>query len=502
MKQILTFVRNLGLALILSASFSEDIRAQQPCTLNIAAQSDPNNSMSYTLNAYLTGDSICFGFNPVYTWTIYSNPGATLTGSQVNYTFTAPGIYGICVQANYQGMTSTKCDTLYVTQTGMNCTPTFMVSTQALNASFSLSGSVPSACFDGSTVYNWSFGDSTFATITGNTGTDHTYASPGTYNVCLTATALNGQTYTSCSSVTITNQGIFSLGGMVLSNSACLQDSVMVELYGIGNNHYDSFILNGGPDSCFYYFQTPLTAQPAQYIIRATPLNNPDFIPTYFGDVLFWGDATLIYPVENVWSLHINLLPNIYDTIPGIGTVSGSITGNGITVNSVFNGTPISTTFNVNACRVIILNSSNQPIGFGFVNADGSFSIGNLPAGNYFLRIDNPKVPSASIPFSIEAGSTNAVVNFAATGSGINVVTNTANRLNRASIEVWPNPASDLLFVKGLSGSVSILNAQGKEVIKTNAASEINISSLPFGIYQLSGSDSNGRMLNARFVKK
>lgn len=500
MNKLLTVIRNLGLAWILSLSIMNDMQAQQPCSVNMSAQSNPANALAYNFSAYITGDSICFGMNPQFTWTIYGNPNITLTGQQVSYTFNSPGVYYVCVQAMFQGMTSSNCDTVFV-QNGLNCTPNFVVTTQALNASFNLSGSVPSACFDGNTFYNWSFGDSTFATSVGNTGMDHIYASPGTYNVCLTATTSNGLTYTSCSTVTITNQGIFTLAGMVLANGSCLQEPVMVELYGLQNNYYQSMTVNGGPDSCFYYFQTPLTAQPSQYIIRATPMTNPNFIPTYFGDVLFWGDATLIYPVQNAYNLHINLLANIYDTIPGLGMVGGTITGNGVTVNSVFNGTPISTVFNVNACRVIILNSSNQPVGFAFVNPDGSFSVNNLQAGDYFLRIDNPKVPSASIPFSIGAGNSSATVNFAATEAGISVITNTGNLKKRASLDIWPNPAGNQLFVKGLHGSVRILNAQGKQVMETSDATSINISSLPAGIYTVNGAEANGRIVSARFVK-
>jgi PKD repeat protein len=477
------------------------LQAQQLCSVQINAQSNPANNMAYNFSAYLTGDSICFGMNPQFTWTIYGNPNITLTGQQISYTFNGSGMYLVCVQAMYQGMVSSNCDTIVV-QGGMNCTPAFVVNQQGLNASFGLSGSVPSGCFDGNTVYNWSFGDSTFATITANSGIDHTYASPGTYNVCLTATAANGQQYNYCSEITVTTQGIFSLAGMVLANGTCLQEPVMVELYGLGNNHYASFTVNGGPDSCFYYFQTPLTAQPSLYIIRATPMTNPNYIPTYFGDVLFWGDATLIYPVQNAYNLHINLLQNIYDTIPGLGTVSGTITGNGTTVNSVFNGNPISTVFNVNACRVIILNAANQPIGFGFVNADGSYNIGNLPAGDYFLRIDNPKVPSSSIPFSISAGNASATVNFAATETGVSVVTNTANLKNREALNFWPNPAGDQIFVSGIKGAVQILNAQGKQVLTANDSVEVNISSLPSGMYILTGTGNDGHILSARFVKK
>ncbi len=217
--------------------------------------------------------------------------------------------------------------------------------------------------------------------------------------------------------------------------------------------------------------------------------------------MLFWGDATLVTPMENLWNLHINLLPNIYDTIPGLGTVSGTVTGNGVTVNAVINGQSVNTVFNTDGCRVIVLNASNQPVGFAFVNANGTFSFSNLPAGDYFLRVDNPKIPSASIPFSIN-GNSNATVNFAASTSGIAVVTNTANQKKRESIELWPNPAGEFLSLNGLAGEINIVNAQGKTVLTTSESKQINLNSLPSGIYQISGKSSSGKSLSARFIKK
>lgn len=500
MKKFYKNVRIITTIILLGLASIQTTNAQVlPCQVNMFFEQSTSNSNIYTFNATLTGDSVCGMYNPQFTWVIYGNPNTTLTGSQVNYTFPQTGTYFVCVNASYQGMVSTKCDTILV-QPPVGCTLNFTSSTQGLTASFSMI--VPPNCFDSTSVYNWNFGDGNNATVTGITNISHVYSASATYQVCLTATTANGQTSNSCNSVTVSSgQGPFNLGGMVLANGACTQDTVMVELYGLNNNHYSSTYLAGLQDSCFYALMTALIAMPSQYIIRATPMNNPAYIPTYFGDVLFWGDATVINPMENLWNLNINLLQNIYDTIPALGTVSGTITGNGVSVSSTFNGNPINTTFNVTASRVIVLNSLGQAVGFAFVNADGSFSVGNLPAGNYSLRVDNPKVPSTSIPFTISGGNT-TTVNFAATASGIAAVTSSGNKIKAQSVQIVPNPANNQISVDGISKEFEILDSKGRSVLRSTSAQKIDISNLSSGIFQIRGLSKEGKSVSARFIKK
>ena len=226
------------------------LQAQMPCTLQSIITAVPGNPSTYVLSAFLTGDSACAGFNPQYLWTIYGNPNITLTGPQVTHTFNNPGFYMVCVQASFLGMTSSFCDTVVVQSPGSDCTPVFLHSAQGLSVSFNQSGSVPNGCYDGNTVYNWSFGDSSVATITGNAGTNHDYSAPGTYTVCVNAITIAGQSLSYCTQVTVSpSQGPFSVAGMIKSGAGCYTGPVMVELYGMTNGHYDSFSFT---DSIFF----------------------------------------------------------------------------------------------------------------------------------------------------------------------------------------------------------------------------------------------------------
>ena len=258
-------------------------------------------------------------------------------------------------------------------------------------------------------------------------------------------------------------------------------------------------------DSCFFYFytQNPTGLPATQYIIRATPLVGTDYLPTYYGNTLYWENASVIQPTESLWALGIDLLPGIYDTIgTGPGLVQGTIGGNGTVVNSVFNSNPISTTFNVTASRVIITNAAGQPVGFAMVNANGTFSYPNLPVGEYFLRVDNPKVPSVAIPFSITANAATVNVNFNTTSSGISNVTSNGKTIKAVELLTFPNPASDEISVTGTKGNIQIINSKGQVVLETSNGQNIRISNLASGLYTIKARNTNNEPVNTRFVKK
>jgi hypothetical protein len=481
----------------------KNIFAQLPCTVQAVMTGIPGGGLTYSLNAYLTGDSVCSSASPQYVWSIYGNPNVTLTGQAVNHTFSAPGTYYICVQANYLGISSSFCDTLIVQQQGLDCTPAIVVNTQGLNASLSISGQVPSACFNGNTVYNWSFGDSTFATVVGNAGIDHTYPASGTYTACVSAAAANGQIYSSCVNVTVNMfQGPFTLAGMILAGGACLAEPVLVECYGLGNNYYQSMTINGAADSCYYYFQTPFNAQPAQYLIRATPLQSNQWLPTYYGDALFWTNATLVGPVQNNYSLHINLIPDFAGIGTGTGNVSGNISGLGTIVNTQVSGSNISTPFQASACRVVLLDSNNQPLGFSGVNSSGNYAFANLPEGNYSLRADHPAVPGTSIPFNLTSGNLSASINFGVTGSGLSVLTAGERQLKKTKLHIWPNPAETELNLYGGQRLIRVFNSEGRMVLEESEKNKLDVAGLPAGLYHLHVIGQDGLVKTAEFLRK
>ncbi len=117
--------------------------------------------------------------NFISSWLWDFGDGNTSTMQNPSHNYATPGTYTVCLTVTDTCGTDSVCQSVTVT-----CTPPsagFTWTTTLLNASFT-DTSTTSSAFTG---WMWDFGD-------GNTSTDqnptHTYATEGTYYVCLTAT--------------------------------------------------------------------------------------------------------------------------------------------------------------------------------------------------------------------------------------------------------------------------------------------------------------------------
>lgn len=509
MQKFVSRFKALILALALPFALSQSATAQMLCGLDIVYQVNPGTNDVY-FAAVPQGDSACFGPATAFNWFFGDN--STGTGRYPSHTYLQPGMYGVCVSAiDFNGQTITACDTVVITDTIVNnCVGAIsfeMNPVSGTNGTYHFSNSSNfsiAQCISNNSQFTWSFGDGTSAQTFGPGSTNHTYSNPGTYVVCLKTVSFQGQPIEVCQSLTVTSIiNNIGLGGMVFADGACLQSQVRVELIGLNSNSYQAQTLDGTADSCFYAFnvQSILGAPTESFIVRATPLTNNDYLSTYFGDAIFWSDATVLQPSQSQWNLTINLVPAA-NIAPGLGLLTGTINGNGATVTTTFNGNPITTTFDVTASRVIILNAQGQPVGFAFANADGTFSFPNLPEGNYQMRVDNPKVPSQVVPFAITASSSSVNVTMNTTGSGITTVTSNSKTLKGSALSAYPNPATETISLSGVSGSIEILNTKGQVVLKSSDVKNINISTLSSGLYTIKGLNDRQETVTTRFVKK
>lgn len=126
---------------------------------------------------------------------------ASPTSSQQNpsHMYAAPGTYTVCLTAISPCTTNQVCNVVNICFTP---TATYSSSTNQLNANFT--------DFSSGTVSNWSwdFGDGSPVSTTQNPS--HTYAAPGTYNVCLIVSNNCGDDDTLCQSVTVCSQPVAS----------------------------------------------------------------------------------------------------------------------------------------------------------------------------------------------------------------------------------------------------------------------------------------------------
>lgn len=135
-----------------------------------------------------------FTAGATYSWNF--GDGSTSNQIMPTHVYANPGTYGPCLTIAYQGMTCTSCDTLVVGGTP-NCNASF-------TASVDTSGNVSFTNLSSGTFTNsyWYFGDGSTSTLA---NPNHTYASAGTYLVCLTVYNNTGCQASYCDSITIGN---------------------------------------------------------------------------------------------------------------------------------------------------------------------------------------------------------------------------------------------------------------------------------------------------------
>ncbi len=159
-----------------------------PCSFNAIPDSSQNGTVQFSMNP---------AAGPHITWDFGDN--STGTGSQVSHTYNGVGPFNVCVtEFDSAGrVLCTFCDLVYPFGNTPICNFSFSPDPHdSLGINFvALAG--PHA------TVTWSFGDGTMGTgLTSN----HHFATPGTYLVCMTvvdSTSGSGQACTTCQSVII-----------------------------------------------------------------------------------------------------------------------------------------------------------------------------------------------------------------------------------------------------------------------------------------------------------
>jgi len=239
----------------------------------------------------------------------------------------------------------------------------------------------------------------------------------------------------------------------------------------------------------------------AQYIIKAEPSPNSAYyglyLPTYYGDVLHWEEATVINLTQNTDGIFIHLVPA--STSQGPGTISGMIE------DGYHGPAPV-------YVPVVLESTTGDFVTMTYSGPDGLFSFVNLAFDTYKLYAEIPG--KTTVPMAVTIDENNTSV------SGITMVIMEGSiifmaideyELSGVFSQPYPNPASGSLSLdycmKSASPlSVDILDFTGKTISHhelADAASGrivLDIHSIPAGMYLVRVSTNHGTVLR-KFTK-
>jgi PKD repeat protein len=350
----------------------------------------------------------------------------------------------------------------------------------------------------------WSFGDP--GSGTANTSTiqnpAHQFSASGVYNVVLTTSDFTGCTYTSV-------QPVF-VDSTYISDSLSITGSVYTGNLPLPYGHVTLFrtdSLGGFIPVQETWFQNSVYTfnylTPGNYIIQAIPdpgtVWSMQYLPTYFGDVIFWEDASVInlgYP-QNPYDIH--LVP--FDSLNGgIGGISGQIIQGGGKSVSMANQ------------EVVLVDAGNNPVYYIYTDPDGNFNFPSLPLGYYQVHPNITGITAYPVPVQLDATNTHATVIMTING---NTITGLIDRPESQIIgSIYPNPVEMEMWIPlAVRGSAElqaeILDSRGRSIMQVSKANymencsfRVNVEQLAPGLYFIRVMDSNGNVSTRKFLKK
>ena len=395
--------------------------------------------------------------------------------------------YYVCLTIQCQGTTSTWCMNVSPGG-GINCT-----------SYFTYVGSGLTVSYDGNMVnglpatYYWNFGDG--QTGTGQVAT-HTYGASGIYYVTLSTVDTTGCQFTSGQSVMVGDSGQFYqvYGQVYGGNFPISAGFVMILGVDTSQNYFPFFDIANVDSLGVYYFPMVPTGD---YYIYAIPFDSGQYLPTYYGDVLFWPQATVVTLPQPANPYDIHLVAAGY-LAPGPGTITGQI-NTGDFVDGF-----------IDKITMVLMDQQSNPVAYSEVDAGGVFQFTQLAYGTYLLHAEMAGCTSDLIQAALTEQNPDA--NIVLTFAGGHILGVNAVRANLDAGVVYPNPVSNEANINVRVERPTVLHASvcdmtGREVIRIDenvpagdTRLRISVSRLTQGIYTLRITSGEGTSATKKLV--
>jgi len=335
-------------------------------------------------------------------------------------------------------------------------------------------------------TYYWNFGD-------GNSGQGqnaiHQYQSNGIYYITLTTiTADSLCSSTSSQSITVGDSTQWNqVYGQVFAGSFPLESGlVMIFSLDTTSATYVPFIDVSMIDSSgIYYF--PMVPQ-GEFLIYAIPFVPTGYLPTYYGDVIDWLNATVVTLGTASNPYNINLVDAM-----NFNTGGGNINGQ---INTGLKSDLL------DKMTMILFNEQGEGIWFDQVDLNGKFDFADLGWGTYYLKVELAGCTSDLIQVTISADEPIAEVTM--TFSGTEILGLLSQAPSMVGGTVYPNPVRDqanipVTLEKSGQVTASVINLTGQTVFTENLMLDagthtlvLRLDHLKNGMYTLLISTANG----------
>ena len=404
------------------------------------------------------------------------------------HTFSEEGDYYVCLTIECGDCESVWCEDVYVGEYE-DCFNYFTYESAGNSVLFEGFHSG-----EGDVSYYWEFGDGTSGE--GQT-TDHTYEETGTYYVSL-STYDEDSCYAVSGQMVVVGDSIMyhQVYGQVLEGSFPIEEGlVMIFSTDFGPNYEPYFDMTMIDSAGIYVF--PYVPN-GEFYVYAVPLDFNDYLPTYYGDVINWDEATSIVLGEPENPYDINLVSAEGMMNPGSGNIDGNIAEG---IKGEF----------IDKIQVLLYNESHEVIGFTDVDENGRFNLSNLAYGTYYVYAELSGTNSDMIKVVLTNDEPDASVNM--TMSGSTILGNTETFANTEVGEVYPNPTNkeariELTNVKETNVKVEVIDMTGRsqyvrEYHLNAGRSVINIpmEHLIKGMYIVRISNSDGDIITRKALR-
>jgi len=404
------------------------------------------------------------------------------------HTFPGPGNYYVCLAIEGPGCINTACREISVGG-ATNCTSYFTFTSTGLSINFL------GHLYNGNpATYSWAFGD-------GLTGTGqtilHTYAAAGAYYVTLNTVDSTGCSFTMGQTILAGDSAQFhQLYGQVYDGAFPLTTGV-VTLFSVDTiPPYMPLINLSYLDSngVYYFAMVPN----GDFYIYAIPTLMNGYLPTYYGDVLNWENASIIHLGQPANPYNIHLIP------------AGSMNNGNGNVYGQINGSGLKTTF-LDKITMLLMDSNGTSISFNPVTTGGTFSFTSLDYGTYYMEAEIAGVHSDMIKVILTPANPNANVTLTFSNNRITGISNLPKGIS--SCIVYPNPVNEVVnisfkTIEPMTLTFEIISMTGNVVLRTQKTLDpgINTISLPAGplnsgVYILRISSDEGFSLTRKLVK-